>query len=558
MPKPNGTRHQAKRTPMRRRSARGPRQPGACEAASRRPGARPAARRPARTEQAAPGSPPPTWCRAGRRSSCSARRTRRRHGERVHERAEDEQRRRARRCPGARRAGRCRTGAGRPPARGRAPGRPERRCRAGTPARSRDRTCSRGCRPWPAGRARVRSRAARSAGGVGSRRPAMQSAVRQRRGTSTASRTRISSGDTVDARKLNWPTGQRCLQNVAPLNTRSTSERHRKVRRARGTRLRAAATTDRTARSVNRTAANSDSRDPLAAQPRRASRHRGRVQPPSPVADADERTAGAEDVAGRQQRDDEQAAIVHPRQQRREIARRELRPEEAVQHDDGRGARQARAAATSARAATEASGPTTGQRSTSSPVVAIGGGMGGRSRSARRMAASRGRPIDTWPTAPPAGRRRWQLTNMTQSPAMVRSSAPIGARRRSLDGGRRPAPFPGGVIWPSTGPRLPRIGAAWRRCCTVTCDLGRFTDATARPGVSVKSAATVAPVPPRRDGRPARRASDAEHDDGVPELAGRAAHQAVAVPLMPGTGAARPYGRRRGEHVVVHARSPSE
>ena len=35
------------------------------------------------------------------------------------------------------------------------------------------------------------------------------------------SRIRSSSGDMVEATKLNWPIGQRCLQNVAPLKTES-------------------------------------------------------------------------------------------------------------------------------------------------------------------------------------------------------------------------------------------------------------------------------------------------------------------------------------------------
>ena len=52
------------------------------------------------------------------------------------------------------------------------------------------------------------------------RRPLMQSAVRQARQVSLAL-TRNSSGDIVEATKLNWPIGQRYLQNVAPVNTRS-------------------------------------------------------------------------------------------------------------------------------------------------------------------------------------------------------------------------------------------------------------------------------------------------------------------------------------------------
>ena len=53
-------------------------------------------------------------------------------------------------------------------------------------------------------------------------RPLMQSTVLQPWHT-PSSRTPISSGDSVDAMKLNWPTGQTNLQNDAPVNVRSTS-----------------------------------------------------------------------------------------------------------------------------------------------------------------------------------------------------------------------------------------------------------------------------------------------------------------------------------------------
>ena len=59
-------------------------------------------------------------------------------------------------------------------------------------------------------------------GAVSGDRPLMQSNVRQVRQVS-GWRTCTSSGDTVDATKLNCPIGQRYLQNVAPVKTRSTS-----------------------------------------------------------------------------------------------------------------------------------------------------------------------------------------------------------------------------------------------------------------------------------------------------------------------------------------------
>ena len=60
------------------------------------------------------------------------------------------------------------------------------------------------------------------AGLSGARRPFRQSNVWQ---LSHVARSFgwISSGDSVEARKLNWPTGQTCLQNDAPLNSVSTT-----------------------------------------------------------------------------------------------------------------------------------------------------------------------------------------------------------------------------------------------------------------------------------------------------------------------------------------------
>ncbi len=77
-------------------------------------------------------------------------------------------------------------------------------------------------------------------------------------------------------------------------------------------------------------------RQPLAAQALRPEPRR-RVQPSSPVPHEDERTPGAEEVAGGEQRHDQQAAVVDPGQNRRQIARCDVGTEEAVEnHDDGR------------------------------------------------------------------------------------------------------------------------------------------------------------------------------------------------------------------------------
>jgi hypothetical protein len=61
-------------------------------------------------------------------------------------------------------------------------------------------------------------RCSTTAGASGARRLLRQSNVRHLAQTS-ASFARISSGDSVEATKLNWPTGQTCLQNEAPANS---------------------------------------------------------------------------------------------------------------------------------------------------------------------------------------------------------------------------------------------------------------------------------------------------------------------------------------------------
>ena len=65
-------------------------------------------------------------------------------------------------------------------------------------------------------------RCSTTAGASGARRPFRQSNVRHEAQTAW-SFDRISSGDSVEATKLNWPTGQTCLQNEAPLNSVSTT-----------------------------------------------------------------------------------------------------------------------------------------------------------------------------------------------------------------------------------------------------------------------------------------------------------------------------------------------
>ncbi len=78
-----------------------------------------------------------------------------------------------------------------------------------------------------------------------------------------------------------------------------------------------------------------DDRDPFATQTRRP-RPRWRVGAPTPVAHEHERTSGAEQVAGRQQRDDQQPAIVDPGEDRGKVGRGEIRAREPV-NDHGAG-----------------------------------------------------------------------------------------------------------------------------------------------------------------------------------------------------------------------------
>ena len=73
---------------------------------------------------------------------------------------------------------------------------------------------------WAAGRTPLQPRAIVLEGDAADFCPRMQSNVLHVRQV-PASRTWTSVGDNVEARKLNWPTGQTYLQNDAPLNVRS-------------------------------------------------------------------------------------------------------------------------------------------------------------------------------------------------------------------------------------------------------------------------------------------------------------------------------------------------
>ncbi len=62
----------------------------------------------------------------------------------------------------------------------------------------------------------------------------------------------------------------------------------------------------------------------------------GRVKAATPIANEHERASRAEEVAGGEERDDEQSAVVHPGEDRRQIAGCDVRTEESVQdHDRG-------------------------------------------------------------------------------------------------------------------------------------------------------------------------------------------------------------------------------
>ena len=107
--------------------------------------------------------------------------------------------------------------------------------------------------------------------------------------------------------------------------------------------------------------------DPLAAERRRPAARRP-MEAAARVAHEDERTAGAEQIAGREERDDQQSAVVHPREDGGEIVGCKIGTDEAVEDENDRGDEQDELDAT-ARAASAGTGPTTGQRRTSVPTA---------------------------------------------------------------------------------------------------------------------------------------------------------------------------------------------
>ena len=114
---------------------------------------------------------------------------------------------------------------------------------------------------------------------------------------------------------------------LAEASRRGTPDRRparRRSRRAPDRPSRAAAPRDRTARS--RTARRRTARSPIHFVRSRAGSgsHGGRTRA-ARVAHQHERTAGAEQVAGREQRDDQQSAVVHPGEDRREVGRIDAR-----------------------------------------------------------------------------------------------------------------------------------------------------------------------------------------------------------------------------------------
>ena len=210
---------------------------------------------------------------------------------------------------------------------------PARCCRAGRRARSRGRTCSRCCRPWQAGRARARSRAAR--------RPAATAASAGRRCNPTwCSLTRRTLADLQLQRRhrrgdeIELSDRAEMLTERRALEDRVDDERRGEISEdeVRGRAWQRPQVEELVAEE------NGDEEhegQPLASQPLRPVQYR-RVQPPRPVPRQDKRTTGAEEVAGREQRDDQETAIVDPGEDRGEICRGNIRAEESVENEDRR------------------------------------------------------------------------------------------------------------------------------------------------------------------------------------------------------------------------------
>ena len=169
------------------------------------------------------------------------------------------------------------------------------------------------------------------------------------------------------------------------------------------------------------------------------------MKPAAGVAHEHERTAGAEQVAGREQGNDQQPAVVHPREHRGEVSRCELRTEETVK-DNGRGDEQDHELS------------------------------GGSNVSPTKHCANHGPVQDvhchgqfTWPVAPwpfrfdgrsgarPGG---CLYTRTTHSPIIENRRAPRRRLRCARSPGRLPAPCRGGTCGIRSVSRSAN-GAAW-------------------------------------------------------------------------------------------------
>jgi hypothetical protein len=148
--------------------------------------------------------------------------------------------------------------------------------------------------------------------------------------TGARSFTRSSSGDIIDATKLNWPIGRGTLQNARgeyQIHDQCGRDRQDKIGRRPRQRPEIEQFIGEQHGDKKRDA------DPLGSEPARNAECRGPYEA-ARVADEHERAARAEQVAGRQQRHDQQSAVVDPRQNGREVCRIDSRGEQAVKDDD--------------------------------------------------------------------------------------------------------------------------------------------------------------------------------------------------------------------------------
>ena len=158
-------------------------------------------------------------------------------------------------------------------------------------------------------------------------------------GTSPVSFTRSSSGDIVDATKLNWPIGTEVLAERGAGEHQIHDQRATRSTRAPDRPSRAAAPRDRTARS--RTARRRRARSPI----HLVRSQRGKREPRRPTRRPASRTStNGQPVQNRlpaaSSADDQQAAVVHPREDRREVgridARRRARPSQTTSSGERR------------------------------------------------------------------------------------------------------------------------------------------------------------------------------------------------------------------------------